>query len=429
MTTSDVVNNQSCDSSASFAVDQGASVTLANNSADNLEGTNCLEISAGGSPQLIEVGANVTAFNIKQRNFVVWCNYSKGKTAQFLTDSASALRIRCYFGGTNPASTPYAEWDQGGNPDLPFGWAPYYASGTTASRLGNGHNGTTDYDSTVQRVSLILDQANNNSGGNDPPFLTDYWHTITKIQLTGGSAVSPLTEDDILTYDQNNVLGVVRRDRSLKTLILNCGIDVGDGVSNGYLVLLDLAIENDQLSDEVEQEWNVLDGSTLRLGEIETGADSTYAVKGCQLSCPDLRNPNFSVEDGGNIEIYDSKFFRWGEINIGESAGLTGSRALRLVNVSQCEALNLNQAGSYTELEIQDNAQRVQTYCGDILAEPTAFSAVVRNNGAGFRILEDMTLAEYNAFDNTGDDLSIKNLKSANLDSSFFDSAKIGYIA
>ena len=41
-------NVQSCDTVANFNADQGASVTLAQNTTDNLEGTGAVDITAGG---------------------------------------------------------------------------------------------------------------------------------------------------------------------------------------------------------------------------------------------------------------------------------------------------------------------------------------------------------------------------------------------
>lgn len=407
MSSSDSVTVQSCDSSASFSVDQGASVTLATNTTDQLEGTGCLSIKAGGAPQLLVIGANCTAFDVEAKNFVTPMNYSKGKTAQFISDLVSGLRLRLYFGGTNPATTPWAEWNQGGNLDLPFGWSPYYASGRTADALGNGHNGGSDYGLDVQRIAVVIDQANNNSGSNDPPFLVDFMHAISVIRMTGGTLGAPLTEADVLAYDAANNLGVVLQDRSQKGLITRCGIEAGDGTTAGFLAFEGLAILNDQLSDEVEQVWRVRSGSGMRLGVLETGVDSTYAVNGCQLSCPPTRNPNFEVDDGATFEAYDTLFFRWGEINVGAVGGTTGSRTLRLVDIDACESLNLNQAGSYTEYELHDNAQRVQQHAGEFLVTPTDSSGLIHNNAEGVHFRETATWRDLVFDDNTSQDFRV----------------------
>ena len=422
MSTNDFITAEACDSSAGFAVDQGTA-TLAIGSTF-LEGTGALEITSGSSPQIIEVGANVTAFNIKQRNYIKWINYSKGKAAQFLTDAANALRLRCYFGGTNPASTPYAEWNQGGNLTIPFGWSTIVASGTTADTLGNGHNGTTDYDLTVQRTSLILDQANNNSGGNDPPFITDYWHHGTRIEMTGGSLGTPLDETDILAYDAANNLGVVLQDRSQKGLITRCGIWAGDGTTAGFLAFEGLGILNQQLSDEVEQVWRVRGNSGMRFGRLTVGADSTYAEDGCQLDCPALRNPDFLVDDGADFQAYATRFFGWGKLEVGEVGGSAGNRVMRLCDIDACESFNRNQVGSYTEIELHDAAHRTQQHAGECYASPTASSALIHNNDEGVHYREDVTDENQIFDDQTTIDFRVLTNKRATLRSSEFDATK-----
>lgn len=414
----------------------GTAVTPILTNTDNRGGTASIEMR--GTAGLATYEQDVTAgsrFVITSGTLNVWFRYSKGKGAAYLGDG-STLVIRLYFGGT----TDWADYRplDNADEDLLFGWNLLQVSGKNlngGSTSGTWSNTDSNWDREIHRVQLRLDLQNaNDKDSEDAPLLMDSWFYGTKIIVSEGTPAAPVSIEDVETYSNDDTvnhnssgtfpLGLVNVDNVF--VDLKCGIDVGnglDGLNNeGNLVIDGKYIAFNQWSEEVPQPITVTNFSSLDFGAVDAGTDGNYPVRGCQLVMPASRPNDITVESGGTLKIFDTKIFRFRDIFLdsGSTAELRGV-AVDSCNILYLDATNLDLA----DIEIYNNTGGAQ--CAEITVSPDSCSNfLVHDCAQGMHFRATLTMTEYLAQDNTGNDLAVLDGFEATLVDSFFDNTKIG---
>lgn len=431
----DYTTRNNCDSTgANFTGGTANSTTPTVSTTEFVQGTGSLTIRASSSITPPEVCywyydlASGNRFKITQADLLMWFYYVKGKGQQYLTNNSNATVLRVYFGGT----TKYADYYQGGDADLAFGWQVFAASGKNADAIGGGHNDGTDWDLDIYRIELRLEfNEHNTDGGTQDPrpaLYMDYWRSGTKIIVSEGTPASPISFSALQTYSESNALGVVFINDVFINLL--CGLDIGngsDGTNNeGNLTDAGKFILFNQLSEEVKHNLVVENYSTLQLGTLEVGTDGNYPVNGCQLTLPASRYSDIDVKSGGSLKLYDTKVYRWRNIYLG-NGGAGASIDLRIVEIDTCETIYFRQTNIDIDgIEVHDNANQVRNNAGVVTASPNSSKNVsVHDCVHGFYFEGTATMEEYIAGDNGTYDLGIKEAEAATLLNSVFNENKI----
>ncbi|MDJ0952481.1 MAG: hypothetical protein QNJ81_02260 [Acidimicrobiia bacterium] len=429
--------------------------TIALNTIQPLEGTGCLSIKSGNATAgLRGYYQDVTAgsrFIITQTTLNVWFNYAKGKGAQILTSTSGAVRLRLYFGGT----VDWAEYNltEAGNDSLNFGWQVLQCSGRNLNGgavSGTWVNTASNWDREIHRVAIVFDVLNPNDAGADPGLLVDMFFTGNKIVVSEGTTGgTPATFQDLVDYQKIGgtrtgfPLGLVNLDGVFATL--RCGLDIGngtDGLNNeGYLQVGETFLLFNQWSAQVKHNIVVKNFAQLDFGEGESviGVDGTNvaAVRGCQVVMPTDREDevsttlpaasDVSVENGGILNAYNTKFFRWRDIFLGAASDTSSTVELINVIFDSCETVYFRaNTLDLANIEIYNNAQNDRNHCGEMIVSPDSCSdLLVHDCNEGIHFRATLTIPTYRAQDNTVYDLAILEGDTATLVDSFFDPDKI----
>ncbi len=437
----DYVTRNACDAITGWTSGTANSTAVVVNTVEQVQGTGCLELRASASitpPEVCYWYYDLAAgnrFKITQADLLMWFYYVKGKGQQYLTTSANAATLRVFFGGT----TKYADYYQGGDDVLAFGWQVFTASGKAADAIGGTHNNGTDWDLDIFRIELRLEfnEHNTDGGATDPrpALFMDYWRSGTKITVSEGTVAIPIDFSGLQTYSDTNALGVVKITPGVPKVTLLCGLDVGNGLdganNEGNLVDAGKTVIFQQLSEEVKHNLVVENYSSFQLGTLEVGVDDSYPVDGCELVLPANRYSDIDVKAGGSLKLYATKAYRWRNIYLGN--GNTGQAAidLRLVDIDSCETVYFRQTNITIDgVEIHDNAQQVRNHAAEITETPTSSRALrIYQNLEGIHFRDNADLFSLIASDNTNYDLGILEGKTFDLFNSEFAYAKMRRVA
>ena len=415
----------------------GTAVTGADfiTNSDNRGGTASVEMrgTAGLATWFQNVGtADVDRFKIQEGTLNVWFRYSKGKGASYLGDGSTVV-IRLYFGGT----TDFADYRplDNADEDLDFGWNLLQISGRTLNGGSiNFVDNDTNWDRFIHRVEMRLNLQNaNDKASEDAPILMDSWFFGTKIIVSEGTPGVPVSIEDVETYSNDDTathggdafpLGLVDVDDVFVNL--RCGIDVGngsDGANNeGNLVIGSKFLLFNQWSPQAKQPLTVTNFSTLQYGAVDAGADGNYPVRGCQIVMPPGRPNDITVESGGTLKLFNSKIFRFRDIFL-DSGSIV---ELRGVAIDSCNIVYFDAATlDLQDIEIYNNTGGAQ--CAEMTVSPDSCSNfLVHDCAQGMHFRATLTMEEYLAQDNIGNDFAVLDGSAVTLVSSFFDKTKIG---
>ncbi len=436
-------------------------VNLALNT-DSVEGTNAIAIRCDNTTVGVraiyhDIGSG-DRFKITDGTLNFWFRYSKGKGDAYLTATGTAVVIRLYFGGT----TDWADYrcTTNGDTELRFGYQVLQVSGRNlngGSTSGAWSNTASNWTRDIHRIQLRLDFATtNNSTTEDPAMLMDAWFYGTKVIVSEGTVGgTPTTLQDLVDYAEFGgtrsgfPLGLVEIDGVFA--VVRCGIDVGngsDGLNNeGYLQITDTSLLFNQWSAQVKHNIVVKNFSQLDFGEGESvtgvAGTTTVAVRGCQINMPSDREDEISttlpaasdvtVENGGTLKVYDSKFFRWRDIFLGAASDTSSTVELISVRFDTCETVyfranTLDMAGL---IEIYNNAANDRDHCAEMIVSPDSCEdLLVHDCIQGIHFRDTLTLTNYRAQDidksgGTNYDLAILEGEAVTLVDSFFDETAI----
>lgn len=442
-TSDDYSTVNDCNAATGFTL--GGTGTLAVNTGGGVDGGNCLDVDVSATP-----GSPVTAtyryalpggvqFRLDQEDFLIWFFYIKGKGSAVLTDTDSTVTLRIYCGALG--NDDWIEFYFGGDNDLQFGWQSLGCSGLNYDASSVTWQDS-DITQNVTNIELRLEYAANTS--NPPPLRIDFWRSGTKIVL--GSGAGNVGFDELISYDATNFLGVIETIGDVG-VILRCGLDIGNGTAGANeanLVDAGKFILFFHFSEEVKHNLTVTNNSSFRGGTLEVGADDNYPVDGLQLVVSEVRTrdgtltsesgySDLIVQEGGAFELYDSKLFRWKDIDLGVvgQVGAGGQITISLIDVDSCETINFNQTNlEATRLDIHDNRGRTDASgvdnCGSITAQPDVFEDVtVHDCEHGIYFRDTVTVNEYKARDNVSFDLGILEGETATIIDGEFDADRI----
>lgn len=313
-------------------------------------------------------------------------------------------------------------------------------SGFSASETINSDGGgsgtfsaSPDLTADVHRAGIDLDFSNpNESGGNDPALRMDAWFSGTEIQCTSGPGDTK-DEDDLVLYSETRTafpLGLVEKQGNFVNI--RSGLHIGNGSSGvdneGHMKFESLVLLFNQASEEVPYDITIENHSTLTFGDLESGSDDDYPVRGCRVNLPDNRDADIDLKDGGELNVYDTTFYQWRYAYLGAATETAESTLLLLGAIfDSCETVYIR--ATTTEigiLEIYNNSGDVNNHCAEMIVTPVyCLDFLVHDCNHGVYFRDDLTLKNYRAQDNTNYDLGILEGKAVNLINSFFDSTKI----
>ncbi len=386
------------------------------------EGSYCLEWGCAADANWHgPITPSFTSFDVTTREFGVWFLIPKASNdeSQILASQSDALRVRLY-----DASSNWAEWDIGGNDDFKGGWNFIRVSGNSPDR-----NSTTapTYTAITQAAVLCKNAgANNDKQSNgDAYYGVDWFHSFTKITVTGGTAIAPNDLDDIMTaVNTKPFWGQVEKTDIFYNF--KCALEIGDGTSTYF------AEENkfflfDPFDQDVPYEIRVKNNADCRFGLKNTGTDGTYAQNGCQLIHNLAGNADIVVESGGILKNYAGRIEGWDTINLGSG----GSGLVEMIKVDFYDNVTLELRS--TGLDFQD--VRMHFPDGSEAAIGTVYNApdnmvLIKvfqvTDGLAFRVAT--TVEEYNAGDTTYD-LAVLEGVTVDLVNSNFSSSKLKRLA
>ncbi len=412
------VNN--CDAATRWSLVSGSGITPAVDTATKAEGTGSIEIATtqGGSGIItyrVDLVTDTLGFSIVEKDFLFWFYYVKGKAAQYLADAASSLTVRLHYG--NPVDTIYVDYYIGGDKDLVFGWKTYVCSGKNYDALGAGHNNGTDWNLDVTYVDFILNFANTTypQNGTQVFLFFDELRVGTKIVCAAGTSIAPETEQDLLTYSEDDgsrspnprPLGVVEVKGNLVNL--TCGLDLGNGTSAGHLAIYNKLLLFNQLSTEVEHPFNIEDKSSYAGGILEIGTDGQYPVEPNQIVMPAGKLSDLTVKPGGSLKLFNAKLFRFRNIYLGSAAGEAGTIVMVKVDIDSCETVYMRRnAIKFQNVEIHDNSNSDRAQAAEMTATPAIFEGVLMHDCVeALHVRASAILDRLQATDNTNYDLAV----------------------
>ncbi len=427
-------NDFDCDAVGGWTAG-GTAVTPILTNTDNRGGTASVEMR--GTAGLATYSHDISAtqgFNIDAGTLNFWFRYSKGKGAAYLGDGTT-LVIRLYFNATFTEFADYQPLDNA-DEDLLFGWNLLQISGRN---LNGGSFNFTDNDTNwqreIRRVELRLNLQNaNDKDTEDAPLLMDSWFYGTKIIISEGTPAAPVSIEDVETYSNDDTvnhnssgtfpLGLVTVDDVF--VDLKCGLDIGngsDGINNeGNLRITSKFLLFNQWSSQVAQPVTVTNFSTLEFGEVDVGTDGNYGVRGCQIVMPPSRPNDITVENGGTLKLFNSKIFLFRDVflNSGSTVEMRGV-AIDSCNIVYFDATTLD----LQDIEIYNNTGGAQ--CAEFtVSTDSCVNFLVHDCAQGAHFRATVTITEYLAQDNTGNDLAVLDGFEATLVDSFFDNTKFG---
>ncbi len=439
-------------------------VTLSLNT-DSVQGTNAVEIRCSNTTTGVraiyhDISVAGDRFKITDGTLNFWFRYSKGKGAAYLTATGTAVIVRLFFGGT----TDWADYQltDTGDTELRFGYQVLQCSGRNlngGSTSGTWSNTASNWTRDIHRVELRLDFASTNDDtAADPGLLMDAWFTGNTITVSEGTAGgTPTTFSALFDYAKFGgtrtgfPLGLVDLDGVFGTV--RCSLDIGngsDGANNeGYLQLTELFLLFNQWSAQVKHDITVKNFSQLDFGEGEvvTGVEgsNTVAVRGCQIVLPadledeiDITLPaasDVSVENGGKLNVYDSKFFRWRDLFFGAATDTGSTVELNSVRFDTCETIYFRaNTLNITNIEIYNNAGNDRPQAAEAIATADVSDDILLHDCIqGIHYRDTITFKEYTSQDNdkagnSNFDLGVLEGETVSLVDSVFDVSKIRWL-
>jgi len=422
-------DNFNCDSTGGWGTG-GNATSLATNS-DRVEGSYSLELTAsnsGDSYWYHDISSGYR-FKITEKDLHFWFKYVKGKGANFLVQNSTAVVVRLYFGGT----TKYADYrcTSEGDIELKFGWQLLSCSGTNlrGGSVGGGHNGGSDYDLDIYRIELHLNFANKN----DTPLAMDCWFVGTKIVVTNGTTSSPCTPEDIVSYSDTDrsafPLGLAKLNGKL--FDLKSGLDIGngsDGAGNeGVFKITSSFFLLNQLSEEVKHHITVKNYSQFQSGEIETGSDDSYYVRGCKIVLPASRYSDFVVQNGGTCKLYATKLYRFRNIYLGALSDTGSTCEIHSVDFdsNECVYFRANTL-NMSDVHIHDNPANIVNNACTFSVTPDSVSTVkIYRCPHGAYFDANVSVSDLTITDTTNYDIGIKDTYTVHILNSVFNANKL----
>ena len=428
-------DNFDCDATGGW-VNGGNGAAVVLDATAGIDGGGALELRASGASGVATWEQDVTqaaSFSTETNLVVFWFFYLKGKGANYMTQAGSGLVVRVYYGFPLNANR-YADFQVTDEGDLSLnnGWNRLYFSGRNRNGggLGSAHNDGSDWALDVSRIQLRLDYANGNDAAQDPALYMDNWETGTKLTVSDGTPGTPIALSDVEDYSN----GTGRTNGPLQVLTIDdvfveclCSLEIGngsDGTNNeGNLTDSGKFILFNQWSTEVACNLTVKNFSTLELGEIEVGTDDNYAVNGCQLVLPASRIADVTVENGGTLNLYDCKLFRWQFVTFDEGSTVE----LRQCDIDSCDVVRFRSAGvTIQDVGLHDAVTTQGDQAGEMTLSPSSCTNfLVYQNTEGVHFRGTVSITEYNAQDNTNFDLAILEGETVTVTDGVFDDAKI----
>ena len=258
-----------------------------------------------------------------------------------------------------------------------------------------------------------------------------YGNTIT---ITGGTTPDPAADlAQLLAWSDGDSADRVNDpayglvfSRSILFEVLG-GIDFGNGTAATRFTDINKVLVNRTFSDQVEHNYRVRNNATVTFGTKDVGSQGTYAIEGCQLVCPDTAEDgsttglplhDFTIETGGILNAYGSKWFRWNTIDINDDAELIDD------DFADNVTINLDSADiTATGCDFHDAAG--SGFIGSISAAVSFDDCRVFNNVRGFEFTASITVRNYIATDNSVYDLVVNDTLTVTLVDSLFDKDKI----
>ncbi len=398
-----------CEDSGDWTI--GGDAAKSDNTADYVEGSQCLGLQgkAGDDNYWYNDLSSDSRFKIVEKDLGIWFMYVKGKGANFLVQDSTAIVVRLYFGGTDK----YADYrmTDTGDLELGFGWQMLMCSGKNMNggSVGGGHNDGSDWNEDIHRFELRLNFANDTTVdlGLDACFIG------TEVQVESGTSGDPVTMDDLYMYTGKDregfPIGVV--DVTKKLVNIQCGITI-DG---GYLVAENTYLLFNQGSAEVKHNIHVVDG-TFRIGEIVNGVDGDYSMNGCQIVKPAGAKANVYVDAGANLEVYNSKFYRWEDIHLNGTVKLNG------VDFDTNETVYFEGTGvEFNDISVHNNTAVDRDNAVMFTANPTTGDILKMYRCVdGVYFSADVTISNVDITDTTGYDVGVYDGNDVSLVSSSY---------
>jgi hypothetical protein len=367
-------------------------------------------------------------FKITSTNLHFWFFYIKGKGSAILPSASTAIIVRLFFGGT----TDFADYrvTDAGNDSLNFGWNLLQCSGR---ELNGGTFNFTDSDANwqrdIHRVELRVSISTGNDGTGDPDLLMDAWFTGTTITVESGTRSNPVTFDDIENYSNTRSafpLGLVKNNA--KFVNMRCGLQVGSPTTTccGWVEEKERLVLFNQASEDVKATLTVNRNSGITFGEKEI-SERNYAVRGCQIVLPADRFSDIDIKNGGTLEAYNSKFFRWRDIFMGATSDTDTVIDLQNVQIDSCETAYFRGAEmTIADLEVYNNTANDRDYAGEMTVAPLANRNMLFHDCVeAMYFSTSLTLEEYFAQDNANADIVVQEGDEVTLINSIFDDTKI----
>ena len=389
-------DNFDCDSTGGWTEGGNASAATTQSS-PKVEGTNSLGLQTSGTGDCywyhdISLGYR---FKITEKDLGLWFFYLKGKGNNYLVQNSTAVVVRLYFGGTSK----YADYrvTEAGDLSLEFGWQMLMCSGTelNGGSTGGGHNGTTDWDLDIYRFEFHLNVANkvDHNLGLDAIFVG------TELEVQSGTSTTPVTIADLYDYTFSSRSGFPIGTVNLidKLADIKSGLKITNG---GYVAAEELYLLFNQGSSQVKHNLTITNG-TFRIGRIENG----NPIRGCQIVKPSGKSASILVDTSGNFEVYNSKFYRWTNIQVdGYCNFIQDDFDSNEVFICNSSSVNVSDC-SIHNATTNSNDESVK-----ILVNPNKFNnTLIYRNNDGLKGEANSTVSEITFLDNTGSDLVVKD--------------------
>lgn len=279
------------------------------------------------SSTLAGVGVNFTSTDLSSARVWVWWNNPLGASS-LNTLANGGVRLR--FSSSSGGSSNYEEFYVGGSDVTVSGrWNRTVLD--VANLTPANSSGTCNY-SAIVNITIMYWFSGGAPGGTGSHMVIDAIHYGDVIEVTGGSAVDPLTWSDIsaATETSTNAWGVLRSAEGSSLWKANGTIQLGDlsGSSNCYLTDSNQLIEfSDQVYytgstvaasvpttfqgiDIVEDSGTtqIVDGTKIGTGDTATGANGSLI----QLPVNPYCEMHFDASDADitDLSLYGTKIAR-----------------------------------------------------------------------------------------------------------------------
>ena len=295
------------------------------------QGTYCLgdQVSQTSFTEVYDYyAANGSYLNISGKFVTFWVllwgspnPLANGGIGYYLEDSAGNAVV-LHLGGS----------DKGGMYYGAYGWqafsfyadATYLQNNVTYTQVA----GTTFPDLTSLAKVGVHFNITSKAVGTSPNVMWDASYAIDYIQVTGGTADTPLTLDDIISADDTNAWGVISQIES-GTYFLQGKFRIGDTATDTYFVDKGkLVIFKDTWVPDNFHEISIYRGTSnttvFQLGEKSGSA----GINGCVLRAPSGKrfvldayaNYDVTTMTSGDLGLYGSSFYYAGQVKLPNSS-------------------------------------------------------------------------------------------------------------